>query len=129
MSTREAGPGLDAEIARSLFGHEVEISPVTGAPMIRFAPVREPTWPHQGLGRMPSYSSEIEAAWLVVERMRELDHSVEITDDEVVPHQSGWGVTFRGPDSEGWYDAPTPALGICGAALDALEAMAEGEEG
>ena len=109
MSARDAGRELDAEIAVKVMGlqnvgyqsnaHHTEFEPHTDGTNIRRVQLRH-------------YSTDIAAAWLVVEAMQERDGLVwEFFAD---------GIT-RGPSPLGWSDAQGTSLAICLAALNALE--------
>lgn len=110
--TRDAGRALDALVAEKVMGE-----PVTWLPT-----ALSHRDPHQsgevfgakGWHRVPSYSTDIADAWLVVEKMRERGFVISAT-----PNQQSWCATF-GADSVWGETAP---LAICRAALAAVEAV------
>ncbi len=73
---------------------------------------------------IPLYSSKIEAAWLVVERMRELNYSLEITgygDFPLARTTGRWGVRFHVKGTpKGNHDGDSVTEAICRAALKAI---------
>lgn len=73
---------------------------------------------------VPCYSTNISAAWLVVEKLREMGWAnISVSNF----HAPEWGCTlWREPDSDydEWADAPTAPLAICRAALQAVEVPA-----
>lgn len=72
----------------------------------------------QGLYRLvPHYSTDIAAAWGVVERMRDDDWRVDLWVDE-----DGWWVRFTRFLQVGYECADTAPEAICRAALKAMEA-------
>ena len=78
---------------------------------------------------IPAYGSDIKAAWLVVEKLRELDFWVMMGDhdvnDEGTIEEIWWCKFYPGeegiPDSIG--EAPTAPEAICLAALASVEAV------
>lgn len=116
--TLEAGPELDANVAERVFGWtgcQVQHGRFAGYP------------PNSGqftFGR--PYSTDIAAAWLVVERMRDRGYWVRIED-----YTDGWRVTFSVPskdEPDDWLndvmlsEAGTMPAAVCDAALEVLEA-------
>lgn len=107
---------LDAQIARVIFRHDVEYcwehvladgcrSPGCG-------------WVENG-GPVRGYSSDIAAAWTVLERLRELGY----TNISVYTEAGGWEVELCRPDGPSGVvglNSPTAPLAICRAALLAL---------
>lgn len=130
-TTMAAGPEMDAEIARRVFGWvrdpEAEAQTATGSP-IWIASGEE--YSQNGT---PDYSTDIAAAWTVVEKMRE--HGWHYFDLEQYRHTVGteyeWIACIGGehhesvdPDNHHEYfciEAKTAPLAICRAALSALE--------
>lgn len=113
-----AGRELDALICHEIFGHVVAPDPdafVTplarhGEPMI---------WSADGLLPVPPYSTDIAAAWLVVEKLQEQGVRVDILSD-----WHGHRTCRVARKSEILYDAldwsATAPLAICRAALRAV---------
>jgi hypothetical protein len=126
----EAGRELDAEVARQVFGDTVWPDP-------KYGPRRSKPGSNDGiLQPIPPYSSEIGAAWAVVERMRELYYSFAYVQSHdmasflrepwaafslsVAPPR--WGTEpkmFEGEVIEWRGSGPAP-LAICRAALRAV---------
>jgi hypothetical protein len=112
MSALGAGPHLDAEIRRVVFGEAA--TPYPGGAFVRVAPPEE--W-----RRVPAYSSRIEAAWLVVTRLRAIGLGVVIGSAS-----DGWEVeitTTEALEQQGYHGCSAPVgplpLSICRAALHA----------
>ena len=106
MSEYEAGPQLDAVVHVRIFGEPVKESTAGGI------------WTSRGLP-IPPYSTDIGAAWRVLEHLQAADWGVDITDDL----RRHWTVTLippsgRRPDSEA-VGASAP-LAICIAALQTV---------
>jgi hypothetical protein len=106
----QAGPEMDRAIVERLMAKEPP------GPLVDFVRTEE------GLKAVyPNYSTDIGAAWLVVEKMREQTHfiNVEWTD-------SKWYCRIIWPPFGEWHQiansADTAPLAICRAALAALEA-------
>jgi hypothetical protein len=101
--TLKAGPELDAAVAKAVFG-TAEPNP-------------------------PPYSTSIEAAWTVVERLVKLtpQHDLHIETLEGM----GWSVSTcydrdeGGWDQDSWKTEKTLPLAVCAAALQAAEAHPE----
>lgn len=135
MTEIEAGPALDALVARVVFGEswvkhpyctinghreDIETWMVDGH---GFGPDNAPagyTWGVQP----PRYSSEIDRAWSVIDRMRNLGYSIKIDDRSITMGIPFWKVTMHGSDRIGYGLASKPTLAICGAALHALREKA-----
>lgn len=77
------------------------------------------------LNVVEEYSTDIAAAWLVVEQMRASGFSFEMSDHDERTHRPVWEVLFRGPIADGWATEDTPALAICRAALAATRGQQE----
>lgn len=113
MSEWEAGPALDVEIGRRIFAIKRVYYP------------HDPSWPyyipsgkpwrtHSIDGRLlPRFSQDIAAAWAIVD--------VWDGDVEVRRQNGAWQVTFYRPSEEYEVWADTAPLGICLAALAAVE--------
>jgi hypothetical protein len=142
--------GLDAEVAETVFNCKVFVTPQTYIDHV--SPGRIPTpdgvvltagelgvldsngTPHP----LPRYSTDIAAAWLVVERMHAIDSTITLT----LQFWHTWIATFDSPDETvdgDWYQykdlkgvraerADTAPEAICRAALAAL-AETGGESG
>lgn len=136
------GRALDAEIARVVFGLEVEYRQGAGwpgsddEPLVRFAPRRESLWPSQGLERIPHYSTRIEDAWKIVERFHDfhmwsgghyLDPPSLVGSESRLHVVKLW--VHRGEQTSRAFqaNADTLPLAICRAALAALGATGAGE--
>src|SRR3990167_23623 len=76
-------------------------------------------WDYDTGEPIPDYSGEIEFAWLVVEKMRELGFEFGLSNYN---HVNDWIASFRGFIVE---DEKTAPLTICKAALQAIEDTAD----
>jgi hypothetical protein len=88
-----AGRALDAEIAEKVMGYDISFSP------------------------LPHYSTDIAAAWLVVEQMREMGYWPKVSylvDWDTV---AKWHVDFLVSPNTAYQTADTAPLAICRAAL------------
>ena len=105
----EAGPELDALVDEKIFGREY----------IR------------GYGALP-YSTDIAAAWEVVEKLKELDWALEVSVTNKLPEgdsETYYCGLLRGDDNAPWREdfrhiqawAATAPLAICHAALEAVK--------
>ncbi len=92
------GRELDVRVARD----------VMGIPVTQFA---DGTWLAANGEELEPYSTDIAAAWEVVEKMREVDRAVEILFDH------GWQANF---DSGEYQFGDSAAHAICLAALNAV---------
>lgn len=115
----EAGTALDWEIARRVFGWTA-----VGVPSI------DQVWFYAPTGKstrheIPPFSSDIAAAWNVIERMQELGWWARLT----TPFEPGqpWFCGFTPLGTSGWNGRPdhqegaeTMPLAICRCALKAL---------
>lgn len=116
----EAGLGLDKEIAVWVMGLDVFDDPLNyrGVGTIPHATTGK-------LGDLLHYSTDIAAAWQVVEHMRSKKWSYYIEGYRGYPHD----VEFRGPEQEAGYGpdrsahADTTPHAICLAALQAVGAL------
>lgn len=135
MLSDEQGRELDARVAQVVFGYEVKL--VTAEERAkpdgydlqdveRRYPWRS-TLPSGdvvgGWGHLLPYSTSIEAAWTIVERLREIGYRAQVTNNrDDVP----WVVVFshetRYVTDYGSGVADTVSLAICKAAIAALEA-------
>ena len=111
---------LDAEVAAKVMGLTVKEALVAGTRQDR----RWWTWNGEPSARMellPAYSTDIAAAWLVVEKLRADGYSFKIYVDFVL-----WMVRFGAKaDVLMWYgDAETAPLAIVRAALAVMEGEA-----
>jgi hypothetical protein len=114
FTTMAAGRDLDALVAEKVMGHEVH----------RDVRWREPAilGPGQRIANtpMPRYSTDIAAAWAVIQKLMETHFMYSLN----ASHESGhWCVFYpaSGSPVEGEY-ADTAPLAICRAALAAVEA-------
>ena len=123
----EAGPDLDVEVARRVFGEEIGAYDTDAGPRQFIKSF--------GLSRdVPPYSSEIAAAWTVVERLRDDGFLVRVQEHpESFRHdfeeRLAWRarramclmerVTLGVHQRAGIGYADTAALAICRAALEA----------
>jgi hypothetical protein len=109
---------IDAMVAREVFGHKVcldfhdgrnEPILVVGIPN-----------PYKLCPEVPPYSSDIAAAWLIVEKMRKHDWSVTIGQHIDL----SWRCKFTDDETliEVISTAPTASEAICLAALEAVNA-------
>lgn len=127
-----AGPELDAEISRLVFNRPLRLADRV---KINDRWVDTPTWiddwytpEEMGAGtsagmKPPRYSTDMAAAWGVVEKMRGRDLCMDLM---CYPHGgSGWWCSFDSPLSSfrRWQarSCETAPLAICRAALQALE--------
>ena len=144
------GRELDAAVAEEVMGW----SDVNGDEQHFMAPARRPSFgvtsvppPLTGVAlhgsrvRVPHYSTDIAAAWEVVERIGELGYGVVANTTGKVG-EGQWRVAFMGldfqffdevhmPDPDKWAWADTFPLAVCEAALKAVRAgreMKGGEE-
>ena len=90
---------LDAKVAEKLFGEEWTHM------------TRDYVW-----SDIPEYSTDIKAAWLVVEKLREEYEPIKIIVWDKAVH------VFIGMDERVFVDAPTAPEAICLAALKAVDA-------
>jgi hypothetical protein len=106
---------LDARVHREVFGRKSQppvYAPHLGRGVVPGLPWREP---HKPYDSVPLYSTDIAAAWLVVEELIRRECSVEI----------GWLAAsgFYCYVREWWYargNAPSAPLAICSAAIEAV---------
>lgn len=130
----QAGPELDAEIARRVFGHESATVVNANLPSKYrymktdcFTPrkCKELGYcPEGGCMDMPHYSTDIAEAWLVVEKMRERGWRFVVRDgaERGVPYVvTLWGPHDGSPTIVHVDEGDTAPLAICRAALAALE--------
>lgn len=132
--TRTAGRELNAEIAVTMFGWEWRRSAVTGCRCV-YAPNRAPSWMRETADLTeplvvdwdygewtPRYSTDIAAAWLVVERMFALGYNAD-----VFTSTDGYGCDFTQYAHDTRFSARVDPreggvpLAICLAALKAME--------
>lgn len=126
-----SGRELDVAIAEQVFGYQHLIgAAVPEMDRHREEPVaQQEVWIRgtdrycRWCGDMPQYSTDIAAAWQVVEHFTALSH-VRCNlkwDREVDPEHPSWGCEFLGP----WYAihhwGETAPLAICRAALEFAE--------
>ena len=117
------GPETDVRVAVEVMGwtnlHLREDGPGGPKRYAGVSPGMKNTWVW-----LPSYSTDIAAAWLVVERLISLGgRPLEIVWEE---HSDIWRCEVRGIESRDWrkwFDVIglTAPLAICGAALEALK--------
>ena len=138
----KAGPELDAMVAERVMGWVWKDDPLhpEEAPFL-VSPDGADCWHRSGIGRLPAYSTDIDAAWGVVEKLGESrgngqrHYYVEIAHDtrHGDPSIEGYTCTIEvspywdNPDAEdsdcrevGAF-APTAPLAICLAALAAVK--------
>ena len=111
MSEELSGADLDRTVAEKVMGWQRVSGQTALAPFAYRRPDGHIVHPYSA----PPYSSTIEAAKLVVDKMRSRGHAVEIHGD------AGWWVTFE-PKSFRRAASAGPSLpdAICRAALAAL---------
>lgn len=123
----QAGPELDAQVARRVFARNYRLVPSV---CINDRWVEMPTWlmdhespespgagAHAGM-TPPRYSTDIAAAWLVVDKMREQGWMCMLT----IGIGGETMAVFNRPDSPSVVDVgSTPSLAICSAALAARD--------
>lgn len=110
------GPALDSEVARVVFGWEVKSG----------MPGTDATWvtngPHGIWRQGPSFSTNIAAAWTVVEKLLEMQPAHE---DIHIEHLIGCGWKVSSCLDQGqwtdWVAGKTVPEAICRAALKAVE--------
>jgi hypothetical protein len=129
----EAGRELDRMVAERVFGHEVKLvtEEERDGPegwdlqdVERRYPWRSTLPSGEVVGGWASlrpYSSDIAAAFLVVERMQQDGWSFTLRDDGRT-HGPAWEVDFVGVLHDGWAQADTAPLAIARAAIHALAA-------
>lgn len=126
--TREAGRELDAEVARRV----MEIEPIRVNDDISVFTIRR-DWLDEGdyyyyeadksgTYELPHYSTDIAAAWEVVERLRErYDRQLEVRPYSL-KLSNAYRVAIRDVHAElDYVTAPTAPLAICLAALAVVE--------
>jgi hypothetical protein len=135
VSDLQAGPEIDAEIARRVFGLDTEMRSCHRKNCCgnSYLYSYEAEW--LGWVRTSQYSADIAAAWLVVEKMREMGIVFAILphkDVHAIPGQQySWLVQSHDPESQAFYgwrkDQPyayatdhSAPLAICRAALAAV---------
>ena len=106
----EAGRELDALVAEQVMGF-VDLGPLQLADLRYQKPTTDGV---VVLGRLPNYSTDIAAAWQVVEKISKLYH-VEIENFD-----GGYGVTLDDYSQTWEAHAPTAPLAISRAALLAV---------
>jgi hypothetical protein len=134
-----AGRELDGLIAEKLMGwfrvEDHRINGISFGPALWHSDLGDPMNPSPGGFGVPFYSTDISAAWEVVEKLRQENFFLRIT-----PTEEGYRVTARSDEglplaidkktgdydwnskySEAYADAPTAPLAICRAALRAVE--------
>jgi hypothetical protein len=124
----DAGPALDAEIARLLGHHVRELCPPGTRSFDAFEATMYPPgtcWlqtNRSGWEPLRPYSTDIAAAWLVVERMRDAGWVGIVTRDNGVGHYAEfWRLLDTGIiDSHRSENESSCPLAICLAALDAI---------
>jgi len=114
---------LDAKIATAIFGYTLDYE--FADLMFDKAPcVKELRDQYDEWGMLPNYSTDIAAAWLVVDKLCDdrgwfFDLGNKPSDPDDMTSAFVWNAFFRrtivGPD------APTPAEAICLAALKAVD--------
>jgi hypothetical protein len=115
---------LDVMVAERVFGwvrdHDAESQTATGSPIWE-APGKE--YLQNGT---PDYSTDIAAAWLVVEKMRERGISMDLTG-LANKYDQQWSCTFGDPETQNGEcsDAASAPEAICRAALLAIESLKE----
>lgn len=114
MSERQAGRELDAEIARIVFGRTIEMRTIRSVRGNR----QEPRGP------LPAYSTDIAAAWQVVEKFKAEHHHFDV---QVAFDLSGNAVGYNARAANARkVGAATAPLAICLAALAATHTDTEG---
>ena len=107
----QPGPGLDAAVAAALGRHHM-LKGYGVPPELPDARLIE------GCARIPKYSTDIAAAWLVVERLKAKGYDIEIGYDSV---DCSWVASFMKGEKWGIVTVETAPHAICLAALEALE--------
>ena len=118
MNEHEAGRELDALVAERVMGW----TRVVRARETLWQSPKAGTWPIVA-SRLPHYSTDIAAAWQVVERMRADGWVCEVFGSDTA-NAEGYSVTLWRPDTSGssvTQNATAP-LAICRAALAAIDA-------
>ena len=109
---------LDERVAMEVMGWHKEPNPMHKKDPVHYAPER---WmlPNGDISGAPSrYSTDISAAWLVVERMRELGFTLRLREFESGHFSAKFVQDDIGRDFEAWDH--TAAGAICLAALAAV---------
>lgn len=127
-----AGRELDALVAEKVMGWTFQTFPEGACPEVRHwhrtSPIpeeRSPEWAASFIGACPPFSTDIAAAWTVVEKLRSLGFGVVIDN---LPSTSGrdvgWTVAVVGISTQDAFagTAHTAPLAICRAALSAVKA-------
>jgi hypothetical protein len=103
---------LDAEIAEKVFGYtlDYEFADTLGAPCVTELRDQYDEW-----GMLPHYSTEIDDAWYVVDKMRREGWRVSVSEVS----DALWNCRFCPEDTAAYVFAlaDTPPLAICLAAL------------
>lgn len=134
----DAGPELDAEIARRVFGLTLitatldatvswDGGPADCGVWVLYEPLWQQPWGPHVSGTVPRYSQDIGAAWLVVEHLiaQGWEPQVHYSTDPPGPHWEAWLWQFEGTHphvvtrDEHNYTAATAPEAICRAALAA----------
>jgi hypothetical protein len=128
-----AGRELDAMVAEKVMGWQRELGSFAGTQtwhpevvsLVRPSPSGYRRHPTTGdltyFGGIPSYSTDISAAWLIVERMRGLGWLMLLDDCDPFGFRCVWQTTS--PDlTDVVGDGATAPLAICRAALAAVGA-------
>ena len=118
-----AGRELDALVAEKVMGWTFQTFPEGACPEVRHwhrtSPIpeeRSPEWAASFIGACPRFSTDLAAAWTVVEKLRGCDQWPEIGATG-----RSWYCEFEGEPGvivEGFGD--TAPLAICRAALEAV---------
>jgi hypothetical protein len=105
-----AGRALDAVVAEGVMGLKLGPAPMSGSFKITCVRVGDREW-----RSLPYYSTDIAAAWPVLEKLRE-NQNIDIHE-----YSEGWEVVLIGPGSHAVTgQADTASHAICLAALRAV---------
>lgn len=120
---RQAGRDLDVEIALRLMGWTLPETPAPGGPDYLLPPEGSPAraWGH--MRKVPHFSTKLEPAWTVAEKLRDRGFAMFVGDYHdlpAVPPEKHWRVSFATMIKAGVGHAPTIWLAICRAALYTL---------
>ena len=126
MSNLQAGPELDALIAEKVMGLKLRKKKVPnghGHPAAHYNLVDFWYSDHEKIGHLPHYSTDISAAWQVMEKLKARVTYPGYVDVATNNDKGGWSCCLVERSGEGGHpaiSAPTAQLAICLTALDAV---------
>lgn len=127
IDNMQAGRELDWDIAEQIFGFNIFREKTDNKLYVGHSRLRH-EWQE-----LPGYSTDIAAAWLVVEKLRQMQRTVTLGTLGVLPEPLSWGCNiFRGLrqlETVTQAVADTAPLAICRAALKAVASQQPEGEG